>query len=923
MSGLLHEAETPCPPTSNSSRLAQTDNDVFDSLGGDELDNFEDTANIDFTTEIRAPVLTAKPRRGNRAASTFHVHDENEGKIAPAPVKRNKENVMAAAPKNRKLSLLSQPAQRFRPRVNFAPSPPKPQRQSVKPEPMVARESSPEANKTLLAQINKQGQQRQEKDALKKDVRRGTIYIPQDDTTVASAFMGLFSPVKSQDFDGEKYRLNDDTQFQSLETRIAAKRQARKPPAPSPKRAPLRPSSKIAQGTTVQVDVPGKNGGKENIPPRTIRVDGKGKGFTKVLPTHDPRPKNAALRNATCQPKATAGANGVNTSGAGNKNTTTRKTNPAQKRSVLGEKQCNSKAPTLDVTQKGDMVMKHKPAHEKKPASQKSASRAAKSPRANLATSKPPVADLKLKNLNTEYPLLTENISNTAMYEDNWLTHQEIVITQLVNGLFDYTDGNPDSDDPEILRYELLEHYQSNPLALLHKRLQASLLYGSLSIPHFVLARAGGIQQDMGFKRKFVNFWTQTYNARALRAALETVVGRRVMNDGQAPQSSPGSSPNETGTGNDKVLRRKLGHFIEVFLLRNEDMDQYATDSETKKADPASRSYRRTVLRSIMIVALLDTGKASHGTTLPRLFTPTSPFKSSTAVLQALGRMLLPSAGDINKPLGHLDCRLSNKQHELQDFDYQISNLAVDLRDGVRLTRIVELLLYLPSSCLSVVEPDSDCSTTVPLPDGELLSLSGDDGSCPLSQHLQFPCSSRAAKLFNVRIALGALASTDSTRAIASDVQAEDIVDGHREKTIALLWGLVSKWGLAGLIDWDDVRKEIERLKQRVISRFGPEHVDAQDCLEVNHDASHGGYALMLKHWAALLAQLKGLRLDNLSTNFADGKIYESIVDEYEAYILDKASQPSPEQISLSSRLQGLGCSCQFGMTPICYHRPS
>lgn len=926
MSGLLYEAETPCPPRSKTSRFDRSSNESngFDSFLDDRFDSLEDTENIDFTTEIRAPVLTGvKPRRGNRTTTSFQIHDEYGGRTSSPGIKQEKEKVTTTAPSNRKSALLSQPAQRFRPRANFAPNPQsRLVRQPMVPKNNGERDSNTQKNKVLLEQINGKGQDSRKADALKRDVRRNTVYIP-DDTTVATVFMGLFSPLKSHDSGVAEDGILEDTQINSLESRISTKRQARRPYRHSPKPAPLQPSSKPVQEASIKVDVAGKNGGKENIPPRgTFGKDAEpGKPLPAIKLPEKPKktPDNALgiSRPTRSQPKTNR-----TISNCGSRASATKSVCASQKRAVLGDKQPNARPPTIRTGRKEEDSSKQKLTAEKESVvlrNPKSFETARCS--SALTSSNAVMPDLKLKRLNTEYPLLMENISNPAMYDDNWLLHQEIVITQLVNGLFDYTDGNSTSGDPEALRYELLRLYQNDFFVQFHKRLQASLDYGPMSMPNFVLARGSSLKKDVGLKRKIIDILIRTYDLHALRAAVETVIGRRIPDDPK-PSKSIGAAQNELGAAKDKMLRQKLENFVEVFLLRNEDMDQSVRGNKSQRADAEARAYRRTVLRSIMIITLLDKARLCPGMMLPRqLFSSSSIFKSSAAVVQALGRLLLPSSGDITKPLGHLDCRLLYKQHELQEYEYQIDNLAVDLRDGVRLTRLVELLLYPSTFCPHFGERNWDCSTTVILPNGHSAPLSGGDENFPLSKHLRFPCVSRAVKLFNVRIALGALESTADARALVSDVLAEDIVDGHREKTIALLWGLVSKWGLGGLVDWDDVTKEIRRLKQKAISQYGYEVKD-QGWFNGDHVGEKlGEHVLLLKQWVALLAGMKGLHIENLSTSFADGKIYESIVDEYEGYILRSKGYTVPpsgekadRQDSLGSRLQALGCSSQFGM---------
>jgi abnormal spindle-like microcephaly-associated protein len=728
------------------------------------------------------------------------------------------------------------------------------------------------------------GDEDERKNRLKRDVRRNTVFIPPDDTTVASVFMSMFSPLKS---DNLNHYGPEDTEINSLESQIARKRQAKRAMA-SDRKTPLQPSLEVAQRSATNIDIAGKNTGKENIPPGTMLFNSKDKGLRKSnteekLSSKSPRAlsdKPRPFANPMTKPLAKAS------------------TSQELRRPILSEKRHNARASVNGIVSKMDGIVRSSSRLE---GAVLSASR--RTPLSNALkqskTYKSNAPLIKKETTMTGFALVSDDIVNPAMYEDHWLAHQEIVITQLINRLFDETDGQMRYDDPAARRHELLQLYQSGPFVELHKRFQASLTYGSLSIPKDALTQTRRLKHDLGMKRKFLDIWLETYDLQALRAAAETVTGRRVENeslDGDSHHSSI-----ETTADKEKILRRKLERFLDAFLVQNRDMDRDSQDLSHPGSDMISQAYRRTVLRSIMIVILLDKARLCPGTMLPGcLFRPSSSFKSSAAVMQALARLLLPASGDILKSLKHLDCHLSYEQHPLQEYEYQMSNLAVDLRDGVRLTRIVELLLYPSAGAVGESVP--------PL----------DNDEWPLSRRLKFPCSSRTVKKFNVQIALDALMLTTGAAPLVRDLHAEDIVNGHREKTIALLWGLVCRWGLSELIDWDDVRKEIDRLRQKATSQLGYEQVNDANLVKEkspNDEIEDGDEAtLLLKEWATTLAHLSGLRLENLSTSFADGKIYEAIVNEYEEYILGNvASYPGPKATSLATRLRALGCSSQFG----------
>lgn len=907
MSGILNQAVTPCPSRSRSSGIGEDSGSEWASLlDGDSC--HEPTGQIEFTTEVRAPTLTGvRPRRANRASSAFQILEDVVEKPTGPAEKRKRPNGVARLPSDRKSSLLAQPAQRFRSKVNFAPSPPSrlvKQETETRPKTRGFGTKAGEGPLPELRPSYGESHQVGNEDELKKHLRRNTVYIPPDDTTVASVFMGLFSPLKKPHGDYLP-QIVEDTQVNTLEARIA-QRQARKSSAVYARKAPLQPSAKIAQEAAARVDVVGKNGGKENIPPGAL-IDVEKKSTTKFVPTSNPKRVSTV---STAKPVRRNTANQASKPKTAELVTSVPK-KEEMKRDVLGEKQNNARSQPPRVKHEQGVFRESKAPF--KASASLNARASALSDRLGHSTSNRSSRAgniSKLKELHHQYPILIDNISKPALYEENWLSHQETVITQLVNALFECTNSDLDTYDPNALRLELLELYHTECFTQLYTRLQASLSCGNLSVPKDVLARNSRLRHDLGLRRRYLDIWIQSYDLRALTAALETVVGRKVSCDAGFFETGAEAFQESTAK-HQKTILRKLEGFLEAFLLRNDDVDLSVPGTKDCSTEIQAKAYRRTVLRSIMMVVLLDQGRQSLRTGLPRrLFVASSPFKSSVEVLQALARLLLPSIGDIMKPLSHLGCHLSYKQHQLQEYSYQIDNIAVDLRDGVRLTRMVEILFFNPEH----VRSDIKDQTEVTLSTGQALSLPGDERDLPLSKHLKYPCVSRAAKIFNVQIALSALSSVRGSGAIVQGLLAEDIVDGYREKTIALLWALVSKWGLAGLVDWYDVSREVSRLKQKALS-LGHENIQDETWCMVSKSSEGDEHARLLQQWAAILAALRGHSINNMTTSFADGKVYESIVDEYEPYItgnpcLETTTQPG---LSLETRLHLLGCSSQFG----------
>ena len=117
-----------------------------------------------------------------------------------------------------------------------------------------------------------------------------------------------------------------------------------------------------------------------------------------------------------------------------------------------------------------------------------------------------------------------------------------------------------------------------------------------MSIPKEILAKGSRLVEDLGLKRKFLDLWTTTYDLSLLQAAAESIFGRECN---QVPQKS-WSGADESKPR--KPSKRSIEQFLEVFLLRNEDI---RSDGST------GWSYQRTILRSLLLIFLLDQARTS------------------------------------------------------------------------------------------------------------------------------------------------------------------------------------------------------------------------------------------------------------------------------------------------------------------------
>ncbi|EFR04400.1 hypothetical protein MGYG_07406 [Nannizzia gypsea CBS 118893] len=875
---------TPCPVTWNR-------NDAKIPILEDILDSYDDTADIDFMAELGSLNSLAREKlRRARTATAFKIH-EDAGSSGDSHGGRKTLC--------RESSMFSQPAQRF-PRSARAPvgrlsspkMPMKKQLDQFKENPL---DENPRPVKSPHAMQKPVKEQKTKKEGRSiRDKRRNTIYIPpEDDTTMATIFMDAFSPLKTQDFGCQE--------LSYIEAQILKKRKQQKPKSPAHQRQPLEVPSRIMQESVDQPDVMGKNTGKENVPPGKLEgsiaeVTGKEDALVgssaqpmKLRSVNSPRPRPSLSKQKPLESKppvsrATHGRSSVR------RITFQDIRNPQASLATKQRKESKEEDLPLNTTLSLNPIPKRKSPSE-------------------LLLSLPSAPKIEIK-----YPALLVNLADPLLHEETWLSHQEAVITQLVNTLLDTANGQCSTQGQNRLKQQLFDLYQDTYFTLLSKRVQASLLYGDLRATEDPTGRRRRLTTDARLRRAFRKFWTDTYDIFALQAAAEVVIGKEVGHSFHGGNLS--ANPQISIHEEDKEASRAVELFLDAMLIKNEDMSQDASTKPSECGDVV-KGYHRTAFRSIMIIALLDKARMAPDTALPRnLFKLDSEYTSSAAVMRALGPVLLHPQTDITRPLARLDCSLVYKQHSLGEYNYHINNIAVDIRDGVILTRLTELLLleHFP----------------------ERFHTKEKEGR-PLSGQLRMPCISRANKVHNARVTLSALAKDfPSIGATIGGIKPEDIVDGYREKTIALLWIIVAKWGLSTLVDWDDLKGEIVRLEKK-ISRLARKETSLPPCHEqaIMTDTA-GCHSSLLHRWASCLARLRGLEVSNLTTSLADGRVFMSILDEYEQFIRPtdgsikadtmeastttpppskaRTSSSTSNESALKRRLLALGCSSQFAL---------
>ncbi|KAF2667047.1 hypothetical protein BT63DRAFT_327699 [Microthyrium microscopicum] len=491
--------------------------------------------------------------------------------------------------------------------------------------------------------------------------------------------------------------------------------------------------------------------------------------------------------------------------------------------------------------------------------------------------------------LNTQFAVFQDDLAHPELYEENWLEHQEIAMTQLINAFFDATNPKRGETIPlNTMRSSFIKLYNDPEMAHLNKRLQASLMYGSLTVPKELLARSIRLKDDVGQRRTFLDTFMEVYDLKALQAAAEAITGREVV---QSRTSTQSKSELHTADHSDK---KSIERYIDLFFMQHNDVNLTKAGNNTitalardknEQAGSPIWSWRRTVIRSLMLVLVLDMAK-SKGLISGCLFQSSSPHKSSEDVVKALGALLLPSYGDLMRPLKHLKYEVSISQQSLEEYSYHVENLATDLRDGVRLTRIVEILLG-ANHAASISSANSSALWT-------------------LSQHLKYPCPSRTHKLQNAMVAVSAMVRLSSMpEKLLKDISAFDIVDGHREKTLSLLWAMLGQYSMETLIDWPLLKRETAAAHTTL--RKSNTLDETMDDISALEPTSRSACYHMLFQWSKATAALHSFRIANLTTSFAGPGALSAILAEYTRYL--GVTSPSTD---LPAGLRAVGCSTAF-----------
>ncbi|XP_061635623.1 abnormal spindle-like microcephaly-associated protein [Phyllopteryx taeniolatus] len=394
--------------------------------------------------------------------------------------------------------------------------------------------------------------------------------------------------------------------------------------------------------------------------------------------------------------------------------------------------------------------------------------------------------------------------------------------------------------------------------------------------------------KDIGERQKVLN-WLLSYNPLWLRIGLETIFGELISLES-----------NSDAMG--------LALFILHRLLWNPDI---AAEFRHPKVPHLYKDGHEEALSSftlkklLLLVCFLDKAKESrlieHD---PCLFCVDAEFKTSKDLLLAFSRDFLSGEGILPRHLGYLGLPVSHCQNALDEFNFAVINLAVDLKCGIRLVRVMELLIK----------------------------------QWNLSEKLRLPAISRLQKIHNMDIVLQVLKIrlVDLKDEHGAIIDSRDIVDGHREKTLSLLWKIIFSFQVEVILNEDHLREEIVFLRRTLRSKLRLASVRAGHGLESSALKTKVPYehcstkVVLLMEWARAVCDFYNLTLENFTVTFSDGRVLCYLIHHYHPSLISEESvhHSTTQTVDCSSRGRlELNCAAidsdsSFECSPSCLNGP-
>ncbi|UPR03307.1 hypothetical protein HOP50_12g66360 [Chloropicon primus] len=348
---------------------------------------------------------------------------------------------------------------------------------------------------------------------------------------------------------------------------------------------------------------------------------------------------------------------------------------------------------------------------------------------------------------------------------------------------------------------------------------------------------------DLRIKKQAVSA-IMSYNSFWLKQGLQVILGA------QMPM---------TEDYTDAQLRELVLNFLIEDQTAAKRLSTGGSQDGKLKSGYTKARAREFLKKFLLMVKLLDQLMMEEDTyDMPLLFRGKGKVKSSQSMVQSVIGESLHGEGNVLRHLKFHGYALSYEQAPLLEYNFKINNLAVDLRDGVRLSKLVDYMNDKREDLISKAK---------------------------ISSKSKAARMSNTEKVFAQMKKLGISLNGVLSRFGLLDLKPKDIVEGDQELTLQFLWRVMRDWQIPHLIKAPSLEVEIDRISDG--KKIEDSYFDRDESL-----AAHAGERVinLLLKWAQTICAGHGLKIRNFTSSFADGHALCLIVNRY-----------APELLSLDS----------------------
>lgn len=234
------------------------------------------------------------------------------------------------------------------------------------------------------------------------------------------------------------------------------------------------------------------------------------------------------------------------------------------------------------------------------------------------------------------------------------------------------------------------------------------------------------------------------------------------------------------------------------------------------------------------------------------LFQKTSSIKSTRELLITFCHKFLKGEGNILKHFANLGFISQFTQTIYDEFNFYVNDISTDLRDGIRLIYLLNILLV-SSKKIEYIDTNK----------------------------IRIPATSRLQKLHNVNLVLDFI----KNKIIQIPIESKNIVDGNLDSTLLILWILVFEFDLKFIVTDELINNEIIKINPQYLENIKDNNNQPQQQIDqLNSSKSSTVYKKIqnsLLNWINSITIKSNIEVTNFSSNLINGRIICIVIHYY------------------------------------------